>query len=356
MSRTARFLLRSVLVAAAMGAIDAPAADAKTLYQFVPIVQPHAGVLYPGDMNDRGTIVGSIEVEDGVYPGIVIHALGDAVIVRWPGTSSSGLNGVNDRGDSVGTLDFPGVTQHAFVRWADGRVVDLHPEGAAGYSVAAHINVHGVIVGAGSLSSWSHARARPVVWRDGVYEELPSLGKGGAADALNDAGEIVGVVQDASLQNHAARWIEGRLDVLPGLGPGGAEAGEPLALNAQGLVVGRCTLADGSTEACAWTPDGVVHDLGREAGTFSSQARDVNDAGTIVGADFLPQGGSHAVLFRNGQAMDLNTLLMTPAPSALSWATAIDRAGRIQVTLADGTQGLLLPWTVEDTEATPETE
>jgi probable HAF family extracellular repeat protein len=339
--------LPALLIAVGMSIGLAQAAAAKTLYQFVPIVPPRGGVMYLGDMNDRGTIVGEISPADGESFGVVLPARGEPVVVQWPGAQYVPLTGVNNRGDSVGQALTQGVFFHALVRWADGTVADLHPPGAAGGSVAFRINASGVIVGAGTLSSWRGAVYRPVVWRDGVYEELPGLGQGGEAMDINDAGEIVGMSVDDAEQSHAVRWIGGRLDVLPGLPTGRTDYDTAVAVNAGGLAVGRGTWADGSIEACAWTPDGVAHDLGRGTDMGDSQARAVNDAGVIVGEGTLRVGGGRALLFRDGQAIDLNTLLTVPAPSPLSGAVAVDRAGRILVALTDGSVGVLLPWTFD---------
>jgi uncharacterized membrane protein len=101
---------------------------------------------------------------------------------------------------------------------------------------------------------------------------------------LNDAGLIVGTVQDNDGKSHATQWVDGvpsYLGELPGTRYSSAEA-----VNRKGKVVGRSVveLPDGTvrTVATLWN-HGVAVDLGGVGQFSSSAANDINDAGVVVG-------------------------------------------------------------------------
>lgn len=152
---------------------------------------------------------------------------------------------VNDHGQIVGYSVTASGEQHAFL-WTDGRMTDLGTLGG-GYSYAADINNHGQVVGY-SLSDTGEGR--PFLWEDGRMTDLG--GPSCSANAINDDGQVVG-----DCMGHPVSWWRGQMTDL----------------TTQGLA------------------------------PFTT-ARDINDAGQIVGG--FPTGTAfHAYRYQNGQVLDL---------------------------------------------------
>jgi probable HAF family extracellular repeat protein len=166
-------------------------------------------------------------------------------------------------------------------------------------------------------------------------EELPltSSDRNGIAQAINDAGHIVGGSGDCiafapgpgnSLQPlHAFLWEAGRVVDLGNLGGRGLLSGHfAHMINNNDEVVGSSDLAgDKSTHAFRWTKIAGMQDLGTLDGDVLSIGLGLNDSGVATGisanADFSM---FRAFLWRGGVMMDLNKLI--PATSSLYLLTA----------------------------------
>jgi len=107
-----------------------------------------------------------------------------------------------------------------------------------------------------------------------------------------------------------------------------------VAINESGVIVGD---ADPTADfldyqnAALWQ-DGVLTylpDLGDVGGVIESYARDVNDHGTVVGTSVTPSFEVHAVMWVDGQVVDLNTLIPPGTGWLLANAYAIANDGRI---------------------------
>jgi probable HAF family extracellular repeat protein len=146
---------------------------------------------------------------------------------------------------------------------------------------------------------------------------------------INGRGQVVG-----GQAGHAALWQDGTLTDLGSLtGPGG-ESGA-LALNDAGQVVGASggravlitpedTNQDGAPDR--WYRDddrNGVNDLMTALGAFvgESSAHDINAAGQVVG-----ESGGRAVLWRNGDMIDLGSLAASDTQMA---ALGINDAGQV---------------------------
>ena len=125
-------------------------------------------------------------------------------------------------------------------------------------------------------------------------------GEGSFAEAVNDAGQIVGWGGSGG----AFLWENGvlrSLGVLPGMTWSSA-----FDINNSGQVVGASSAASGTQTAFVWTAaDGMVPLPGSLGGTRSF-AWAINDNGDVVGeATLLGDSIYHAVLWRNGAMIDL---------------------------------------------------
>ena len=148
-----------------------------------------------------------------------------------------------------------------------------------------------------------------------------------------------------------AQWAHDDLGALSG-----QVVSEAKALNNNGLIVGksnfypvtwRYEIANSSS-----TP--AVQQLPVPTGFFSAQPSAVNDSGDVVGHAGSPNIDAHAILWRNGQAIDLG---IWPG-GHYSVATGINNLGQIvgTGTVAGDNLDHALMWTVTaagDGEVTP---
>jgi probable HAF family extracellular repeat protein len=281
-------------------------------------------------LNSFGDVVGASTTSDGashafLYRGGTLVDLG-----TLPGGTTSRARAINDRGDIVGDSginaygpQFREPTQ-GFI-WRGGVMRSL---GALycpcsfnvryGTSQAFAVNAGGTIAG-GSETNRGERFRHAVLWQEDTTFDLGSALDGfqiSQAYGINEAGEVVG-----AMNNRAFLAREGRtedLGVLPGHTTSAARS-----VNNRGEVVGTSSNAAGISRAFLWDL-GTMRDLGVLPGHTSSEALGISVYGDVVGrsgnADF---SDSRAVLWRDGAAIDLNTL--TPGSGwTLTNATAIN--------------------------------
>ena len=161
-------------------------------------------------------------------------------------------------------------------------------------------------------------------------------GDGSSAEAVNDAGQIVGRGGPGS---GAYLWENGvirDLGVLPGMTWSSGED-----INNSGQVVGYSSSADGSVyHAFIWTASGGMQRLAGTLGGCCELARSINNLGVIGGEARLANGATHAVVWENGVMRDVqsfatgntfpwdltnNGMLVgqwDPAQAAFAWTSA----------------------------------
>ena len=270
----------------------------------------------PRSINDQGVVVGNYQKNE-VVPG------GEAEITRpaiWPGPGSAGSDlGVNPAGsaDAFGIND-----QQQIVGWQGGRasitpwlrtgstVTNLPPLGGSNDTEALGENSNGVAVGeaavpGGTLPGGNQAA---VEWANGRISTLGQLNGGAWSEALavNTAGQAVGSAAPAGnslLDSHAVMFSGGKaidLNVPRGTNPGSAHA---TAINTSGVIVGD----DAVFPDLVGVGNGFVYRNGHATELNSliaptpnvrlAGARDINDAGDIVGIAVLtaPDGTETSV-------------------------------------------------------------
>jgi probable HAF family extracellular repeat protein len=214
------------------------------------------------------------------------------------------------------------------VLWRNGAKTDLTP-GVQGSSAEA-INDAGQIVG-----TTNHGMA--FLWQNGVTTNLGHLGGGGSFGAdLNNAGQAVGAsytthVTELGPMPHAFLWQNGvmtDLGVLPGEEDSGAGA-----INNLGQIVG----SSGRTDPVSYevTSRSFLYDGGVMTAlpvpSWQSYAGDINDSGVIVGTMRAAGGYSnfHAYIYADGVVRNLNSLIPAGSGLHLAYATGINNAGQI---------------------------
>lgn len=207
--------------------------------------------------------------------------------------------------------------QHAAL-WENGKLKDLGTLGGTS-SAAYSINSKGNIVGISKTQN--DAATHATLWSNGTIHDLGTLG-GDSSDALsiNNLNQVAGDAQINSGDYHATKWSN---DITIDLGTLGGDSSFASSINSSGQIVGVASRYDGSNHAVIWE-NNTITDLGSFNGDNSS-ALGINDSGEIVGnADGYKQNiridesahistysfNTHAILWENKQAYDLNTLLL----------------------------------------------
>jgi probable HAF family extracellular repeat protein len=237
-------------------------------------------------------------------------------IAGGPGAGDSAANAVSDAGIAVG---FDGTLGSNAFAWQDGVSTPLETYIDC-CSQALDVNESGLIVGFAAEGSFGNYKA--VKWENGAIE---SLGFSGRANGVNDLGEIVGRMQLA--------WAVGFLatgDEVIELGTLGGNVSDAFDINNLSQIVGHSTTADGETHPFLWQ-DGVMIDLGVRPDTDTGTAFAINNFGVAVGETFLYDDFQiRATLWRSGEApLDLNNYIVTDEDWVLETARDINDAGQI---------------------------
>ncbi|MCA9285768.1 MAG: hypothetical protein KDA22_11160 [Phycisphaerales bacterium] len=315
-----------------------------------PVVADHAGPRY------RATVYPPIANFESAYPGALTPAgaiVGQAspkpfnpqsiaVMTAKVGLSElpTDADSYNQAlGASIGGL-VVGMAGSAPWYWLEGAGAALSPLPGYLQGAAWDANASGLIVG-------NHVNDLfgldiPVYWPafDAEAIELPFPGglggSGGAAFAVNDAGEIAGIAAPTGFFQ-AVRWDDVRSDPIT-IGPlPGAVGGEARAINGVGDIAGRSTFPDLSVHAMLHKRfENEVVDLGVLGGSFS-EALGINDERQVVGVSSTG-GPGHGFLWEAGTLYDLNDLIVSTNESFLyvSQAVDIDAAGRIAAEVVVG--------------------
>ena len=163
---------------------------------------------------------------------------------------------------------------------------------------------------------------RPVVWGPGHAEihELPLISgdSDGAATALNDRGQIVGISGACGIAvggvsaAHAVIWENGVASEI--VNPNGALYwNTPMMINARGDVVGFAGVpgdaAGNFTPPFMWTRQGGFVFLPLLQGDIAGVATSINNSGQVVGYSNDASGAFHPWIWQRGVTVNLNALL-----------------------------------------------
>ena len=325
-----------------------------------------AGVSQNGDIDP--TVPGFPELHAVLWKHGKITDLG-----ALEGGHASIATGVNSGGQVVGFAvngvpdDFSIVgypTQTRAFRWQKGAMQDIGTLPGGTDAVALMVNEGGQIVGQSytgdSVPPTPTCGDSPLTlhgffWDNGDMVDLGTLGGSCTfAYALNNRGQVVGQSTLSGDQtSHPYIWDGNKMTDLGTLGGTYGYAGW---LNDSGAVVGTTTpQGDQALIAVLWR-DGAISNLGTLPGNRCSAADAINSRGQIVGgsgffdADFFADCTDpveHAVLWENGEILDLNNFVPQGYDLILNEAFFINDSGEISGvgTVSDGSQHafLLIP-------------
>ncbi len=253
------------------------------------------------------------------------------------GNSFSTARSINEMGQVVGGFA-PNGTSIAFLL-DRGVVTSLDVPAGTTYSLAAGINNQGQVL----VNASAGVESTAFLWVHGAQQQIPSLGGFIAANALNQAGQVVGESSPGGTALvHAFLWSGAQsidLGVLPG-GEAGGNCGfcaapnfsNATAINDSGEVVGQSAAAGQVLHAFVWRSGGM-EDLGTLPGDNRSYASSINNRAQIVGWSGHATGViidyTHAVLWSDGTIVNLEEFIPADSGWTLDIAAAINSSGQI---------------------------
>ena len=208
-----------------------------------------------------------------------------------------------------------------------------------------HIMAHGInnlsqIVGSSQDEIFtSHA----VLWQNKDIAPI-DLGVVGDSNGINDLSHVVGNIFGSPMRGFL--WRSGSFIQLIPLS--GQVVSEARAINNTGLIAGKSNIFPVVWEYDPGNPGSAprIQQLPIPAGFFSATTTAVNDSGDVVGYAGSPNIDSHAVLWRNGIAIELG---VWPG-GHYSVANGINNLGQIvgTGTVAGDNLDHALMWTVDE--------
>jgi len=180
---------------------------------------------------------------------------------------------------------------------------------------------------AGQIAGWSNdsnGNPHAVLWspapKGGYYvQDLGTLGGAYSyAYGLNDRGEVVGSATVATGEEYAFFWRKGNMTNLgtimttPWPNHGWFTLSQANAINNAGQIVGYSVVDESTIRAFLWQ-DGAMQDLGSlgPVGNQRSHATDINNQGDIAGWSTTGWGEDGAVLWQQGQMTKLDSEALT---------------------------------------------
>ena len=389
-SRSARLGLALVAFAGPVYAFAQPAFPAHYTVVDLGPVGPSTSPAQPYNITGNGLISGEIVVPNPnnsaevVSQAVVWHGTNPNAI-RIPGlggpntvaysvnvweqavgqadTQTRDPNGEDFCGSAALGLTHSGNTCVPFI-WQNDTTVELprlrNKAGKEGNNgVAFQNNILGMVAGTaengeldstcpGASVSPQTIQFKPVIWTKpfplspAYLQELPTVDgdPDGFALAINDLGQAVGGTGPCAPFNtlvgvnltptHAVLWQNNKAINLGNLGGDGMFFGIfAHGLNDHGQVVGVSdTAGDQSFHAFLWQA-GHISDLGTLTGDSYSLAVTVSNDGMVLGVSLDSGFNPRAVLWRNGTATDMNTLVPQGTALDLQSACSINDKGEI---------------------------
>jgi hypothetical protein len=269
--------------------------------------QHHATLWSGGVTSDLGTVSGfnSAQGHDVNDAGQVVGALA----VNYFGFSPGGRGFIYTGGTMSALTTLGGDPNLTTVAWG--------------------INNAGTVVGQSEGKPFTHTLGNPLL----TALPTPVSGDGfGSARAINNAGRIVGSVNNAGVRVPAS-WDGGVLALLNA--PAGATFAEARFADDFGVIAGSANYTGFLTRGFVYDAAGNAVDIGTLGPAYNySEIFDINSSRQAVGLSRLAASPftSEPFLYDNGAMVNLNTLLPAGSGWVLQRAFSIDDAGVIMGT------------------------
>jgi len=328
-----RLSIPLMAVAVALTVLICGLAQAEYLYDVIDLDPDNGGFSRARGINNLGQIVGVCS-EDALltpsYGALFYEKDGQMQCER--AVLGGGFYDINNKGEAVGHYYVfgqagPRAVLYRFNEQQEIRLDPLADELGWGDSRATSINDNGLIVGLYR----SHATVFDPTGA-GFNVDLGTLG-GSDSDALcvNNHGTIVG------WGDFANRYEFGAVFNPPGLGPHTLLLDikddyhtRAFGVNDKGMIVGAVKRYDNIWHGALFDATGGRQnvDLGFLDG-YHSYAYAINDSGVVVGMAKRTWQDTRALIFENGKAIDLNTLIDPASGWFLSTANDVNNDGWI---------------------------
>jgi probable HAF family extracellular repeat protein len=269
-------------------------------------------------INATGHVVGT-GFKSGGSTGFVYKGASSAALA---GTISA--KAINDSGQIVGSYAVsipaePEVRTGGYIRSAAGALTKLTTKlgnGAGEYVGVEPVAVNNAGQVAGTVQT-TGANFFGFFWSGGVLKQITTGSKESYATAINSGGTVLGV--DYAAYNRALSYKAGVTTDISGFPNNGSDEVTADGINDKGLIVGQS-----KNKGIGFRYNGVWTYTGKQG-----NALDVNNQGVAVGNLHLADGSFRAFVFRNGKAVDLNTLVTLPVGVKLTSAVSINDSGWI---------------------------
>ena len=312
-----------------MRAAGAPAST----YSITELGSLGGGRTSPMGINNRGAVVGFSATLDGLTRAF-LYTGGSLVDLGTLGGDDSFAYRISDNGLIVGRAQDSSGRFHAFVTTFNGGAIELNalnPRADGDFGAALGVNSVGDVAGY-YLTEGDHmsARNRVFYYRDFRVEDLGAFGgEDGVVVAVNDRGSLAGFFSAEPHADYAEHrsFLFTRGQLVP-IGSLGGQLTTARDLNNRDEMVGDGDTGDGEHHAFLFAR-GTLRDLGALAGGQQSAAYAINERGDIVGFSEGPDASARAVLVTAGVMRDLNGLIPSGTGWVLTEARDINEAGRI---------------------------
>ncbi len=225
------------------------------------------------------------------------------------GGNGSRANGINNKGQVVGSAEFSNGATRGFI-WSNGQMKSLGSL-ANNTSIARAINNNGQVVGYALVAPYNARHA--FVYSNNFMHDIGTLGNDGQTDAyaINDKGQIVGSLDFITNNDRVLFPFIYDGGTMQNIGLYGDDvASYALGINFEGNVVGK-SFASGYTSIYAFSwKFGNMQNIGTLPGNNSSQANAINNNGQIVGVVFNSGGSGniHPFIYDGEKLKDLGVL------------------------------------------------